>query len=37
MPYTDKNASNAHEFTAKLAFPRLVGTESESKAQEMKV
>ncbi len=35
MSYSEKNAMNAYEFTKKLAFPRLVGTDGEKKAQEI--
>ncbi|HUX99564.1 MAG TPA: M28 family peptidase, partial [Candidatus Deferrimicrobium sp.] len=33
MSYSDIAAQNAYQFTAKLAFPRLVGTEGEARAQ----
>ncbi|MHA1131389.1 MAG: M28 family peptidase [Candidatus Helarchaeota archaeon] len=33
MTYTEENAKHAYEFTAKLAFPRLVGSDGERKAQ----
>ena len=35
MPYTEENAKNAHEFAKKIAFPRLVGSVGEKKAQEI--
>ncbi len=35
MTYTDDNAQNAYEFTKKLAFPRLVGSEGELRAQKI--
>lgn len=35
MSYSDENAKNAHKFAEKLAFPRLVGTEGEIKAQQL--
>ncbi|NVM55423.1 MAG: M28 family peptidase [Candidatus Helarchaeota archaeon] len=35
MPYTEENAKNAHNFASKIAFPRLVGTEGELKAQQI--
>lgn len=35
MSYSDENARTAHEFAAELAFPRLVGTEGEVKAQQI--
>ena len=35
MLYSDENVRNAHEFAAELAFPRLVGTEGELKAQQL--
>ncbi|MDD1776567.1 MAG: M28 family metallopeptidase, partial [Candidatus Helarchaeota archaeon] len=35
MSYSDENARTAHEFAVELAFPRLVGTEGELKAQQI--
>jgi len=35
MSYSDENAKNAHEIAAELAFPRLVGSEGEAKAQQV--
>jgi Peptidase family M28 len=35
MPYSDDNVRTAHEFAVELAFPRLVGTEGEVKAQQI--
>ncbi len=35
MTFTKENAQNAYNFTEKLAFPRLVGTDGEKKAQEL--
>lgn len=35
MFYSDENAKNAREIATELAFPRLVGTEGEAKAQEI--
>lgn len=35
MTFTEQNAKNAYDFTVKLAFPRLVGSEGEKAAQEL--
>jgi len=35
MAFSDENAKNAHEIAAELAFPRLVGSEGEGKAQKI--
>ncbi|MHA1265274.1 MAG: M28 family metallopeptidase [Candidatus Helarchaeota archaeon] len=35
MSFSDENVENVFEFTQRLAFPRLVGTEGEKIAQEM--